>query len=512
LVGVMDEGEEEKKVPVPVVTDEDEDEGEEGGEDGVGEYGANDADCKFDSDEEEEEDDQQEEDAIGLLDDLKALLFSERLSDVVFLVGAAEDSQETIYAHKLILAAASPIMALMVYPTASTNPATLKYDERHRLKISLPSTSPAIFKHLLEAIYTDETEFDSETIGACIRIAKKYCCEKFHLLCADFLSNCLTIENACKMYNHAVEMFGDPDFGMEFLLKHGRKCFETDGFLSMRKDRLQQLLAHDDLSMAERDIFSAVVAWGEAECKRYHLESGKQPNLRTSLEGVVQLVRFPLMRVKDFTNMVVPSGTLQEHELLDIYTYLANSKNKVGSSSMFCCTPRVYLAFDFKWGKCGAGGVLDTDKKSFSRTNSGYCCAVGDRAMEPNTGKYFWAVRINTMSFSDWQCGLGVASKDLNFNNYLSSSTAGWSYFNQGCRCHNSGSNSNKFGGRYLANHTIGVLYNSDSGTLTYFNGEKCLGEAFKDINRVTVWPAVQVNGGVSITLVDEAPIPDDAI
>lgn len=176
----------------------------------------------------------EEEEAVGLLDDLKSLLFQQRLSDVVFVVGS---DQERVPAHKLILAASSPIFALMVYPTPATVLSLKAFDDRGSLEIHLPTTNLPTFKLLLEAIYTDEAELDAYTIGDCIKLAKKYCCEKFQLLCSDFLSDCLTVENACRMYNSALETLGDANFGVDFLLKNGKKCMFTQGFTQLKKDR-----------------------------------------------------------------------------------------------------------------------------------------------------------------------------------------------------------------------------------------------------------------------------------
>lgn len=277
--------------------------------------------------------------------------------------------------------------------------------------------------------------------------------------------------------------------------------------------RLQYLLGHNELAMSEKQVFECALLWSEAECKRKDLNPCDPVDLRRVMDGVIDLIRFPLMSIKEFTGKVVPTEILTEEELLDVYTYIASKKSGAKNvTTRFNAQERMHLSFEFKWARGGTQGIIEPkQKQTFNRTpgTSGYCCVIADTAMPPNSGKYFWAVKVLALSTSDWHCGVGVATQALNMNNYLSSTVAGWAYFNQGCRCHNSGSNSDKYGTRFEVNQTVSCLFDSDAGTLAYFLGDKSFGVAFTGIKE-TVWPAAQVNSNVILTIVEDPKIPDE--
>jgi hypothetical protein len=91
---------------------------------------------------------------------------------------------------------------------------------------------------------------------------------------------------------------------------------------------------------------------------------------------------------------------------------------------------------------------------------SGYCCAIGEKGMKPNTGTYYWEIKVDAMaSSSDWQMGIGVATSSLNLEGHLGASMPGWAYCNQGCRAHSSSSSTDRFGETYTRDDVIGKLF-----------------------------------------------------
>jgi len=60
--------------------------------------------------------------------------------------------------------------------------------------------------------------------------------------------------------------------------------------------------------------------WGRNECEKQQIP--KTPdNLRLVLKGALQLIRFPLMSVKDFSLQVAPTELLSDKELVGILIY-----------------------------------------------------------------------------------------------------------------------------------------------------------------------------------------------
>ena len=94
-------------------------------------------------------------------------------------------------------------------------------------------------------------------------------------------------------------MFYCQEFGQDFIAEHAKSVFQTDGFLSLQKHRLLQLLALDGLQIREVDLFDvaffglqhspilsskafwylkAVCAWGEHQLK-HQKNNSKDVNL-----------------------------------------------------------------------------------------------------------------------------------------------------------------------------------------------------------------------------------------
>ena len=62
--------------------------------------------------------------------------------------------------------------------------------------------------------------------------------------------------------------------------------------------------------------------WGEVDCAEKNLElSGA--NIREVLGEILYLVRFPLMTVSGFSQVVRPKKILTDQESLDLYDYFA---------------------------------------------------------------------------------------------------------------------------------------------------------------------------------------------
>lgn len=434
-------------------------------------------------------------------DSLKSLICSDRFADAVFLVGP--DSQR-MPVHKLILAAHSQVFADMLY--------SRDQDPQQVLEIKLPAIQPREFRVMLNVLYTDTLDAKIEEVGGLIALAKRFKVAKLQQMCYQMLSNKMDVENACQIFDIAPECIGDSSFGLYFILNRAKVVFQSEGFTLLRRCRLVDILVRDDLKLQESFIFLAVLRWARATCKREGKDPYDPPSLREVVGPVLKLVRFPLFSLEELGSLTRDCGLLSDAEVLELYTYIAQkeAQEKPLPEVSFNTTPRASAELVFKWERCGTNGAIENKGRTISGHSRGYCCSLGNQPMRPNTGKYFWEIKVDAMTLGDWQCAFGVATQQLVMDAYLSSSAMGWAYFNQGCRCHASGSSADKYGEVFGTDTVIGMLLDTDEGTLGFFHNSKYLGVAFKGI-RVAVWPAGHVTRGVKFTIHRPLSLPEEA-
>lgn len=108
----------------------------------------------FDDDFSEDEDERQ-----TLFENIGALLFSEKLSDVHFLVGSTE--KERIPSHRLILSARSEVFEKMLFGRMK--------ESKANSDIEVPDMHPSSFMAMLRFLYTAKTDLtpDNGMWSAC---------------------------------------------------------------------------------------------------------------------------------------------------------------------------------------------------------------------------------------------------------------------------------------------------------------------------------------------------------
>lgn len=105
---------------------------------------------------------------LYLTEHFGALVSSDRFSDCVFVVGSAK---KRIPAHRLVLAASSPVFEAMLYPNADFP--DMK-PHAGPIEVSLPDTNVTAFINVLRCIYTDKLEISASNVSDMVNMGKKY--------------------------------------------------------------------------------------------------------------------------------------------------------------------------------------------------------------------------------------------------------------------------------------------------------------------------------------------------
>jgi len=336
---------------------------------------------------------------VFLTEQFGALFQSKRLSDVIFHVG-----DEKVNAHRLVLAASSPIFEVMLYEQKEGGPDPLLSTP---FEVKISGCDAKTFNAMLQCIYTDEVEVNADNIQALMKIAKKYQVDKLSALCADFMQGDVNADNVLDLFQIAPTLLGDEEFGLKFIEEHTEKVIEHEAFTRLSKDRLLVLLKSDRLSAEEVKIFQAVQKWAEAEKKR------RGDAAKADIAEVVTQVRFPTMEVAHIASTVTSSGLLEQAQLVQLFSYCANPDEKWRSSQSlpFPTKPREGTGWTWDDKKKGPNVVLSnknmTAQMNGSSWNGGLIC--GNKVF--NNGTHYWEVKCEygTSSMT------GVVSAAINF-------------------------------------------------------------------------------------------------
>ncbi|XP_048731582.2 BTB/POZ domain-containing protein 6-like isoform X3 [Ostrea edulis] len=265
--------------------------------------------------------------------------------DVTFRVGEA---REMVMAHKYVLGSRSAVFYAMLYgPMAEKG------------GIFITDMEPHTFKSLLRYIYTEEAMLSGDNVLAVMHAANKYAMVGLEDKCVNFLMQNLTAENVCSVLEsaHCFNKESVLSHCVEFI-KDSPGAFETDNFLSLCSECLRKVLLLDDLVMDEEEIFHRVMEWASVQCQNLHLDNNGV-NKRNVLENCLYCIRFPIMRMAFFNEIVCKTDILSEREIEDVTRQMAEVKicqtkfcvRKRRGTDLYSCKRFSYDRIDLKWGR-----------------------------------------------------------------------------------------------------------------------------------------------------------------
>jgi len=269
-----------------------------------------------------EEETNTEERPLYLSDFLGKLVGNNARSDCTFVVSKG-DKKEAIPAHRIVLAASSRLLEAMLYP--------LKGTDGERAKVSLPvvvqikDTDPAVFKILLQCLYTDNINLDTGKLPELISLAQKYQIEKLQVACTEFMEKDVSAENVCELFEIAPKLLGDEEFGLSFIRENTDDVFASEAFLKLSPARLKFLLSDEFLGAEESSIFVALKHWGKHQVEKAgdDMKGSETDKLKVVLKDLITCIRFPVMDLEDIASHVAPTGLLDDKQMLSLYQYCA---------------------------------------------------------------------------------------------------------------------------------------------------------------------------------------------
>ena len=296
----------------------------------------------------------------------KFVFNNDRFSDIKFVVRKMDgesESKQVIPAHKFVLSISSPVFEAMFYGELAET----------RDTIELPDCDYEGLLELFRYMYSDKANLSGSNVMGVLYLAKKYMVPSLAEECSKYLLNNLNPSNAFSVLPSA-QKYEDKDL-MERCWKlideKTKEALNTDEFATIERSLVKEVIIRDNLSVDEIDLFKAVDLWATEECKRQGLEAGGATKRRILGEEIVKAIRFPIMKLEDFSSVVLASDVLTKEEIVSLVRHLTSVStsgfSETKRSSFSGVIQRCYRFNsppDNRWSYSGHPDVIDftTDK------------------------------------------------------------------------------------------------------------------------------------------------------
>ena len=274
----------------------------------------------------------------------KFMLNNDRLSDVKF-VAANSESKQVIPAHKFILAIGSPVFEAMFYGELAETKDT----------IELPDCNYESLLELFRYMYSDEVNLSGSNVMGVLYLATKYIVPSLADKCAKYLQENLDPSNVFTILPFA-QKYEDKnlvDRCWKVIDEGTDEAVTSDGFEKIERSLLESIVVRDTLAVKEVALFKAVDRWATKQCENQGVEADGQLKRRILGEEIIKSIRFPIMRAKEFADVVLDTNMLHLNEIALLFKFFNSS---LSSPLMFSKTPRQTRAkqkFKSCW-ECGA--------------------------------------------------------------------------------------------------------------------------------------------------------------
>jgi len=139
-----------------------------------------------------------------------------------------------------------------------------------------------------------------------------------------------------------------------------------------------------------------------------------------------------------------------------------------------------------------ANGNLDSSRATASWSGSGCRATLG-----VTSGKWYWEITQTSATSGSANNHTGISKQAATLNNYLGSDANGWAYDGVNGFKLNNGSGTS-YGATWTTNDVIGVAFDADSGTLTFYKNGVSQGQAFSGLTSGPYFPTVSLYGTIS--------------
>ena len=157
-------------------------------------------------------------------------------------------------------------------------------------------------------------------------LAKKYMLPSLADKCSEFLRENLDASNVFHVLPDA-QKYEEKDLEnhcWEVIDKETDEAVKSDGFVTIEKSALEELVERESLNVREVELFKAVDCWATKECENQGLPAEGSVKRRILGERIVKAIRFPVMEQQEFADVVLDCDILTKKELFDLMKYFSS--------------------------------------------------------------------------------------------------------------------------------------------------------------------------------------------
>lgn len=129
-------------------------------------------------------------------------------------------------------------------------------------------------------------------------LAKKYMLPSLADKCSQFLRENLDASGVFHVLPD-VQKYEEKDLEKhcwEVIDKDTDEAVKSDGFVTIEKSVLEELVERDSLNVREVELFKAVDCWATKECEKQGLAAEVAVKRKILGERIVKAIRFPVMK------------------------------------------------------------------------------------------------------------------------------------------------------------------------------------------------------------------------
>ena len=279
------------------------------------------------------------------------MLNNELFSDVKFVVRkmhGESESQQLIPAHKFVLSIGSPVFEAMFYGELAET----------KDSIEMPDAEYESLMEFFRFMYSDEVSLSGSNVMGVLYLAKKYIVPSLVDKCSEYLLDNLEPSNVFSILPSA-EKYEEKnlvDRCWKVIDKQTELAVKSDVFGEIERSLLETVVKRDTLTIEEIELFKAVDLWATKECERQRLTADGSVKRRMLGEEIVKAIRFPTMKLEDFSTVVLDSDLLKKAEIKNIIKSLSSVST---SSTIFPDTKRCGTKISTVVEKCCRLGSID---------------------------------------------------------------------------------------------------------------------------------------------------------
>lgn len=231
---------------------------------------------------------------------------------------------DRILAHKIVLAARSPVFQAMFF-----GPCADGKDE-----VQLDNAEAKVLNLFLRYLYTDNVTLEEETASSVLEMAHYYQVSSLVQFCADYLATILTTENACEILKLATlyQVNILRDACCSFIDKNANEILNSKGFLELPEECLRYILKGDTFYAKETEIFSKVEEWSAIKLKQDNLDNTGR-NIKQALGESFYYLRLPTMAFDNFLKCTRRKGYFTVDEYEDLVDFINNPRVSIVKSN-----------------------------------------------------------------------------------------------------------------------------------------------------------------------------------